>query len=581
MTLAESQTPEIPADDFSRRFAMRAPNLMWFLGAGASVAAGIPTAYDMIWEFKQKLFISQRLMSPKSVADLSNPTIRTQIQTHIDSLGTLPPLGATEEYAELFEAAYPSEGDRRAYIEAKVAGAKPSFGHLVLAALMKAGLTRLVWTTNFDALIADACAKVYDGTGALTTGSLDAPDLVVQRIGENRWPVEVKLHGDFRSRRLKNTSDELRMQDARLRGLLVDCCRRFGLVVAGYSGRDDSIVDALEDVLTQPNAFPGGLFWLHRGDGAPFPRVTDLLMRAKAVGVDAALVRVHSFDEATRDLLRLLDKVDGSALDGFGSERRRRSSAPVPSGRVGWPLVRLNAIPVLRAPTQCRKIVCKIGGHKEARDAVERAGVQVIVARVKAGVLAFGSDADVRAAFSSHAITQFDLHAIETKRLRYDSGERGLLREALSQAIARNRALDWRRRRDTDLFVPSDPDAGVWRPLRQLVSSTSGIVKGFPDLEWREGIGTRLDWADDRLWLLVEPRIVFDGLTDENRAAATDFARERSVKRYNTVFNDLIAFWVSILSGDESDMRAFGIGDGVDALFALSRNTAFSRRSGA
>ena len=32
------------------------------------------------------------------------------------------------------------------------------------------------------------------------------------------------------------------------------------------------------------------------------------------------------------------------------------------------------------------------------------------------------------------------------------------------------------------------------------------------------------DWADDRLWLLFEPRTVFLGATEENKAAATDFA---------------------------------------------------------
>src|SRR3954452_21505632 len=43
---------KISHDDFSRRFSMRAKNLMWLLGADASASAGIPTAWDMIWEFK-------------------------------------------------------------------------------------------------------------------------------------------------------------------------------------------------------------------------------------------------------------------------------------------------------------------------------------------------------------------------------------------------------------------------------------------------------------------------------------------------------------------------------------------------
>ena len=82
------------------------------------------------------------------------------------------------------------------------------------------------------------------------------------------------------------------------------------------------------------------------------------------------------------------------------------------------------------------------------------------------------------------------------------------------------------------------------------MGSLSGTVKGFPSCSGARAIGTRLDWADDRLWLLVEPRTVFDGITDENRAAAADFARERTVKRYNRQLNDLIAFWAGLLAGD-------------------------------
>jgi hypothetical protein len=170
--------PTVAADDFARRFSMRTGGLMWLLGAGASAAAGIPTAWDMIWEFKQQLFVSQRRVSPKAVADLSNPAVRRSIQSFIDGLSRYPSTGAPDEYAALFEAAYPSENDRRTYIAAKLAGAKPSFGHIALASLMNAGWTRIVWTTNFDPLVADACAKAYDGTGHLTTTALDAPDLV-------------------------------------------------------------------------------------------------------------------------------------------------------------------------------------------------------------------------------------------------------------------------------------------------------------------------------------------------------------------------------------------------------------------
>jgi NAD-dependent SIR2 family protein deacetylase len=573
------EPPQIDADDFSRRFSLRASNLMWLLGAGASASAGIPTANDMVWEFKQLLFVSQRRVPPRAVADLSNPAIRAQLQAHIDASGRLPRSGAPDEYAALFEAVYPSETDRRAYLDSKMAGAKPSYGHLALATLMRAQLTRLIWTPNFDPLVADACAKIYDTTASLTTVTLDAPDLAAQVIADGRWPIEVKLHGDFRSRRLKNTNEELRQQDVWLRRVLIDSCRRFGAVVAGYSGRDDSIMDALAEAVEQSGAFPVGLFWLHRGEAPPLPRVSQLLARAVDTNVEAALVRIENFDEALRDLIRLLDSVDTSTLDTFATERRRCSGAPRPAGRRGWPVVRLNALPVVHAPSVCRRVVCQIGGYSAVREAVDKAGVNVLATRTHAGILAFGADADVHAAFHAYGITQFDLHTIELRRLRYDSGERGLLRDALTRAITRQRGLNSTRHRSTDLLTPVDPQDVIWTPLRRLVGILSGAVASNPELVWCEGIAIRLDWADDRLWLLVEPRTVFEGITEENKPAAADFARERSVRRYNRQLNDLIAFWSVLLAGGGEEMRALGIGVGVDATFRLSSDTGFSKRA--
>jgi hypothetical protein len=229
------------------------------------------------------------------------------------------------------------------------------------------------------------------------------------------------------------------------------------LVVAGYSGRDDSIMDALQEALKQPSAFPTGLFWLHRGEGSPLPQVGQLLTTAVSAKIEVGLVPVENFDEAMRDLVRLVSAVDTKALDSFAAERRRWSGAPRPAGGRTWPVVRLNALPVVQAPSVCRRVVCRIGGHTEARKAVELAGVDVLVARTRAGVLAFGSDKDVRASFEANEITSFDLHTIETKRLRYDSGERGLLRSALTRSIARQRDLDVMRRGSRRGLSPMAP----------------------------------------------------------------------------------------------------------------------------
>ena len=76
-----------------------------------------------------------------------------------------------------------------------------------------------------------------------------------------------------------------------------------------------------------------------------------------------------------------------------------------------------------QTPSVCRRVVCSIGGYADLRTAVESAKVDVLVARTNAGVLGFGTDGDIRSTFDGYGITEFDLHTIEIRRLRYESGE--------------------------------------------------------------------------------------------------------------------------------------------------------------
>jgi len=566
-------------DDFARRFSMRSARLAWLLGAGCSAAAGIPTAWDLIWRFKQELYISKRRIPRSSVEDIRNPSVQRSIQSFIDSLENFPQPDAPDEYAALFEAAYPSEVDRRTFLDTWIRGGKPSYGHVALATLMKADRARCVWTTNFDAVVADACATVFGGTGHLATASLDAPGLAEEIINGDMWPAEIKLHGDFRSRRLKNSSEELRTQDSRLRHQLVTSSRRSGLVVAGYSGRDDSVMDALEEVLEGPTPFPGGLFWLHRDGSAPLPRVARLLTRAASAKVDGGLVVIESFDEAMQDLVRQVSGIDTTALDAFARARSVVSDAPRPRGDRDFPALRLNAIHVSQTPSVCRVVDCGIGGHAEVRKAVEDAGADILATRVKAGVLAFGLEDEIRRVLAPFGIKAVDVHALDERRFWKDTMERGLLRDALARALAQTHDLTVNRRRNEVLLAPRDPDDKRWAPLQAIVGRLSGTSPSHPDLVWREGISMRLDWVAGRVWMITDPRMVFDHIPPSARAAAADLGRERTVRRYNKVLSDLISFWASMLSSNGDPIRAFGGGADVDAVFRLGTRSAFSRRA--
>ena len=51
-----SLVPELSVDELARLHVVRGARLMWLIGAGASAAAGVPTAGQMIDEFRQLIY---------------------------------------------------------------------------------------------------------------------------------------------------------------------------------------------------------------------------------------------------------------------------------------------------------------------------------------------------------------------------------------------------------------------------------------------------------------------------------------------------------------------------------------------
>jgi SIR2-like domain len=567
---------------FLRSFQMRKSQIMWFLGAGASRASGIKTAGDMIWEFKQKLYCSEKKLPLSSVPDVGDPAVRRKLQSHFGAKGGFPPAEGEDEYAFYFEKTYPSAKDRRAYIESQTRDGKPSFGHLGLAMLMKKGLCRATWGTNFDRTVEDAAAKVFDGTGSLVVADLSEPAKVRTAFAENRWPVYAKLHGDFQSERLKNTSAELQQQDAEMRACLVSACKAQGLAVVGYSGRDSSVLDALTEAIDSGRGFPGGLFWFKRYQDDLFSGVGGLLTAASDAGIDAKVVEVETFDELIADILRFLPETEQDALTISNVHSPRLSQSPLRAATSNIPAIRTNALAIISHPATCRLVVCEIGGWAEIEKAIATADVDIEAHRTSAGVLAFGRDVDIRRAFESHGITAFETHAIAPAQLRAATGTRTLIQNAMCRALARRPLINVQRDRNRMFLTPNSD-------VRPEVFSTGdfkpvGAIRGRvpkTGIEWVEICSFRLDFRLDRLWLLLEPKVNLiapEDCPDAEFEIAREFRRERRAGRRNKENNALLNGWIKLIVGDDASvrLRAFEIGDGYDADFEISKISGFS-----
>ena len=165
------------------------PNFSLLLGSGASSTSGVRTAQEMIGEWRTVLF--NRFGSGDNYASW---------------LGKQNWFSHEDEYSILFEEIYDQPSQRRVYIEECIKNAHPSWGYVYLTNLLFCRFFDVVFTTNFDDLINEACYLYSDGLRPIVA----AHDSAIQgiRVTSGR-PKIIKLHGDFLYDNIKNTLAEL------------------------------------------------------------------------------------------------------------------------------------------------------------------------------------------------------------------------------------------------------------------------------------------------------------------------------------------------------------------------------------
>jgi hypothetical protein len=95
---------------------------------------------------------------------------------------------------------------------------------------------------------------------------------------------------------VKNLAADLATQNTELAQALKIAASRFGFVVVGFSGRDESVMALIREAIDAANAFPQGFYWTGI-EGMPVaPPVEELLIAARAKGVKAAYVAIETFD---------------------------------------------------------------------------------------------------------------------------------------------------------------------------------------------------------------------------------------------------------------------------------------------
>lgn len=570
----------------------------------------------MIRDFKAQIFCRENNLSRREI-DTADRIWIERIDAYFRQSGILPPDGDPTEYAAAFEAVYPQPRHRRQYIEDAIAKGTPCFGHKALAGLISSGMVDCVFTTNFDALIEDAAVAANARLSVAeqvrpTVAAIDSADRAMRCLNESDWPLVAKLHGDYQSVAIKNTSAELKTQDERMRHVLVEAGKRYGMLFVGYSGRDASVMEALHTVLDGPSPFPNGLYWLASSATHLLPSVITFLSRAQGLGVDVSVVQCATFDELAADIVKTVDlrrPLYDWVMEGRPTPRLVPVHIPTAEAR-NFPVLRYSAVLIEKMPNTARRMtMASAASPPEVRALLKERKCRATIAAIGRELAVFGNDQEVLAALSPLNASLAGEIALDPAK---DSWALGLLYDALVRALARRRPLVPRLRsagHSLEIAAPRDGgdadrirrDEQVLKKLRDAYGSalTGKVPKlGFP---FQEGITIKLEQVDNRWWCAFEPYTYVQiprpdaaGASTPDAAAhadlirarsehvgdpAGDWRRERWAQRYNKNWAAIIDAWSQLLTGGREQIRAVGLedGTGIDAVFELCRYTGWSR----
>ena len=577
-------------------FCARPQNFAWFLGAGASRSAGLPTATDIIWDLKRRHYCREENQKIER-QDVQNEAVQARIQSFMDARG-FPEQWADDEYATYFEKIFGADRERqRSYLKAILSEERVSLsvGNRILGALMCAGFSRAVFTTNFDSVVEKSVAEVAGKS--LSSFHLEGSYAANKALNNEDFPIYCKLHGDFRYDSIKNLPADVEKQSDELADCLVNAGQRFGFVVAGYSGRDSSTMKLLRSVLDGGNAYPHGLFWTGLRGSTSSPAVEQLLQEAEKAGVNACYVEIETFDALMLRLWRNLDEKPADLNAKVHKTNVASVNIPLPSSGKRRPLLRFNALPIRRLPRRCLSLSFrKPKEWADLREARHESGGQLILTKADA-VWCWGEREAIKAQFRDDLVSMEEREIPSNFTAAENLHVKGFLEEAICAAIARGRPLLSRTSRTSACLIadPHTEDVGALDPLFSVVGKTSGMVSGLfstvtdehpraEQVRWSEAARISVDVRNGAVWLLVDPDVWI--WPARSRQEAVEFLDQRRRDRFNGKYNDLLSAWAQIIlhtdeSGIEVELTAAeGPASAGNPAFLVGSRTAYAWRLG-
>ena len=518
-------------EQFIRNFSVMANGEVdFFLGAGASIASGIPTGSDLIWEFKRSLYCSECGISTEKFKDLALPSTQNTLQEYFDQKGRCPKQYDPSEYSYYFEQCYTDPLARKRFIEKIVSNRNPSIGYLCLAEVITKGKIKNIWTTNFDPLIENAIHLLYPQSNILIIS--EANRNTAGFLNPN-FPVVGKLHGDYRYDWLKNTDQELQNLEKTIKDYAVNQLMGKQLIVIGYSGNDESIMSFLENNIDNPSFLSKGLLWAIRKGSHINPRVKSLIEHAASNGKRSDYIEIDGFDNLMFSIYKV-QNCHNALIDRQQSFLRLKDKIHL-SGQPVDSFIKLNAYKADGCPL-CNVFETDITSWAELKTIIAKSGV--LAALYNKHIYSFSPASKLKEIFQKHILTSITREEVPERIIQKDDSIYiGLLYQMIKQTFLSKGMLSFGKNK---VYCPNS--------LR--------VIEGF---HIYNAVEFSVNFIEGALYLNLLPTIHVRGSRDEWLDKDTyQIQVNRVVSQiYNQKYNENLWFWQNICYNSISKKLVF------------------------
>ena len=530
------------------------------LGAGASVESGVPSALDCIWDWKREIFLSHNPTMIESCSNTKVENVRIAIQKWFDNKQEYPVSNSSEEYSFYAEKSLPIEDDRRKYFQHLTNGKNPSLGYHLISMLSEIGWIKSVWTTNFDGLMIK-CAHGYNlNPIEITCDSSDR----IYRGDTAQELLCIALHGDYKYGGLKNTTTELDSQnDTFVSGLSHELANR-NLIVIGYSGRDKSLMAALEKAYQTKGS--GRLYWCGYGQNAndDVSRLIDII---NANDRSAYYIPTDGFDNTLYSIARhcLSDKKDvianiESLKQKLGSSTNNGISKFSTVTAVANKIVGTNTYPIVFPKTCYQFQVNYSAGEKPWEYCKFLMNKDIMAVPYKEFIYAWGTVDNIREACGNKLKSEIAQTPFTKELVESTSPFQELLRKTLVAIIGQIHSLGYSREK-------------IWDAKKVIKKNIGGRA-----ITAYQGIEISLFFDTQYTYVTLSPSFIYEKdliLNREEKKQFSDmFHAEINGRHPNLNVEKYIVEWAKKLFGDSSVRNKYPINSSTGFDFVVGANNA-------